>query len=223
MPKKLPFFAVMLLAVSSCSHFASSPKDSESGPIHTAEVESIALFNGETLDGWVVENGGQFSVVDGLLRVDRGVGWLRSEDEFEDFELEVVFRFLERDANSGVFVRTGATSKQDDNGWPDNGYQIQCRETTSGDYPIAALIPYGAPSFASTSDLDAIVRAYRPIGEWNRFDIVCVGETLTVSLNGIAVTTAESIKNRGGHVGIQGENGLLEFKTVRLKTLVNAE
>jgi hypothetical protein len=43
------------------------------------------------------------------------------------------------------------------------------------------------------------------------------GETLEVKLNGVIVTTATSIKNREGHIGIQGENGLLEFRKIELR------
>ena len=50
------------------------------------------LFNGENLDGWVIENDGQFSVRRGLLVINRGTGWLRSQEEFSDFCLEMDFR-----------------------------------------------------------------------------------------------------------------------------------
>ena len=40
----------------------------------------VALFNGTNLENWVIENGGQFSVQDGVLKVNRGTGWLRSTE-----------------------------------------------------------------------------------------------------------------------------------------------
>ena len=88
--------------------------------------KDMALFNGTNLDNWVVENDGQFSVEDGVLKVNRGTGWLRSADVFSDFTLLMEFRFLEAEANSGIFVRTGPTSNDDENGWPNNGYQVHC-------------------------------------------------------------------------------------------------
>ena len=106
---------------------------------------AITLFNGKNLDGWVIENGGRFSVKDGVLSIDRGTGWLRSKDTFGDFKLIAEFRFLEEGANSGIFVRTGPTSKEDENGWPENGYQVQCMDALSGRAPLGTMIPYGAP------------------------------------------------------------------------------
>ena len=131
-----------------------------------------------------------------------------------DFTLVLEFRFLEEGANSGIFIRTLAESVDDENGWPANGYQVQCRDTVEGQYPLGALIPYGGPESKDVSDIEAIKKAYRPTGEWNRFVIHCEDDLLTVILNGTVVTRSQGIGNSPGHVGIQGENGLLEFRRV---------
>ena len=176
--------------------------------------DTIALFNGQNLDGWVIENNGQFSVADGVIKLDKGVGWLRSSQTFADFTLIMEFRFLEEGANSGIFVRTGPTSNDDENGWPDNGYQVQCMDTLEGQYPLAHMIPYGAPDFESESDIEALKRVYRPAGEWQTYEITCRGEAMAIRLNGALITTCTSIKNLSGHIGIQGEHGLLEFRRI---------
>jgi hypothetical protein len=179
--------------------------------------ETVTLFDGKNLDAWVIENNGQFSVEDGVLRVNKGTGWLRSREEFGDFTLVMEFRFLEEGANSGVFVRTKATSNDDENGWPNNGYQVQCMDTIEGEHPLASMIPYGAPDFKHSTNVEALRRAYKPTGEWQTFEISCVGETISVKLNGEVVTQCTEIKNRSGHVGIQGEHGLLEFRKIAIR------
>jgi hypothetical protein len=184
-----------------------------------AAADVVTMFGGRNLDAWVIENNGQFSVADGILKVNRGTGWLRSKESFGDFTLIMEFRFLEEAANSGILVRTGSTSHDDDNGWPNNGYQVQCMDALEVDHPLGTLIPYGAPEFKQEYDMDALKRAYKPAGEWHLFEITCVGETLSVKLNGELVTTATSILNLEGHVGIQGEHGLLEFRKIELKKL----
>lgn len=176
------------------------------------------LFNGKDLSGWTIENNGQFSVKDGLLSINRGTGWLRSNETYGDYVLVLEVRFLEEAANSGIFVRTGPTSNDDENGWPDNGYQVQCRDTTEGNYPLGSLIPYGAPEFRSTIFNEAVNSAYHPTGEWNTLEITAVGETLSIKLNGTEVCAATSIKNHSGHIGIQGELGLLEFRRIEITT-----
>ena len=181
-------------------------------------AEEIKLFNGTNLDGWTIINNGQFSVEDGVLKINRGTGWLRSNDTFADFVLTMEFRFLEEGANSGIFVRTGPTSADNENGWPNDGYQVQCMDTLTGP-PLAHLIPYGAPPFDHQSDIDALKRAYKPAGEWHTYEIKADGEQLWVSLNGELITTATSIKNLRGHIGIQGELGLLEFRKISVEPL----
>jgi len=184
-----------------------------------AEPKSVSLLNGANLDNWVIENDGRFSVENGLLKIDRGTGWLRSTGIFSDFKLVMEFRFLEAGSNSGIFVRTGPTSKDDENGWPDAGYQVQCMDTITGKAPLGTLMPYGAPPFEHESDLDALAKAYKPVGQWQTYEITCRGETLEVKLNGTRITTATSIKNLDGHIGIQGEHGLLEFRKIHITNL----
>ncbi len=174
----------------------------------------LSLFDGESLANWEIQSGGQFAVEGGVLKVNKGTGWLRSKSSYSDFRLVMEFRFLEEGANSGVFVRTGPTSIDDENGWPENGYQIQCRDTLEGEYPLGSLIPYGAPAFESETDMEALRAAYKPTGQWQTFDIECVGEEIRISVNGSLVTKARHIKNLDGHIGIQGELGLLEFRKI---------
>ena len=177
-------------------------------------ANSESLFNGKNLDGWVIENGGKFSVEDGKILVNRGVGWLRSKKTYGDFTLIMEFRFLEEGANSGIFVRTMAESSNDENGWPSNGYQVQCLDKIDGKSPLGSIIPYGGPESRDVTDVEAIKQAYRPAGEWHRYVIHCEGDLLTVILNGIVVTRSKGIGNSPGHIGIQAENGLLEFRRV---------
>ena len=64
------------------------------------------MFDG-TQDGWFVENteAGNFSVADGVLRVEGPSGWLRSGRRYGNFAMRIQFRFLTADADSGIFVR----------------------------------------------------------------------------------------------------------------------
>jgi hypothetical protein len=93
----------------------------------------------------------------------------------------------------------------------------------TGKAPLATLIPYGAPPFESKSDLDALDKAYKPLGQWHTYEITCTGETMVVKLNGAQITTATSIKNLKGHIGIQGEHGLLEFRKIDLKPMPQSQ
>src|SRR5437762_8535956 len=86
-----------------------------------------SLFNGKDLTGWTIENKGKFSVRDGVIFLDRGSGWLRSEKEYQDFELRLDFRFVSKGADSGIFVRATKEGKN----WPAKNYQIQTMDNES--------------------------------------------------------------------------------------------
>ena len=64
-----------------------------------------ALFDGKSLNGWNIENKGEFSVKDGVIFLNKGRGWLRSDKEYKDFELRMDFRFISKGADSGIFIR----------------------------------------------------------------------------------------------------------------------
>ena len=179
-----------------------------------ASPEPRELFNGHNLDGWIIENSGQFSVKNGHLHVDRGTGWLRSKDTFVDFVLTYEVRFLENRANSGIFVRTGSTSHDDENGWPDNGYQVQCMDKSDEGRIFGALIDYGGGPFEELLDQPTLAEVFNPTGEWNAVEVTCEGRFLSVRVNGALITMVEGISNSDGHIGIQGEKGLLEFRKI---------
>jgi hypothetical protein len=78
------------------------------------------------------------------------------------------------------------------------------------------MINYGGPESEDVADLEALKQAYRPTGDWNRFIIHCEADKLTVILNGKVITRSTGVMNSPGHIGIQAEHGLLEFRRVEV-------
>jgi hypothetical protein len=182
------------------------------------------LLNGRDLSGWVVENStaGNFTVRDGVLRVEGPGGWLRSEATYGDFSLQVEVRFLTADADSGVFLRApGPASNIFIRGWPANAYQVQVREMsvnrTTNPYWIANLYRHRVAPGATTFDADAAIAATRPVGEWQLLVIDVIADRVSVSLNGVPVTQATGIVNPTGFIGIQGETGALEYRRIDIR------
>ena len=183
----------------------------------------VSLFNG-TLSNWIVENteAGNFTVRDGVLRVEGPQGWLRSAAQYGNFSLRVECRFLTDDADSGVFVRApGPASNIFIRGWPANAYQVQVRNMvknrTNNPLWIGNLYRHRVAAGETTFDADAALAAAKPTGEWQLFEIDVVDDRLTVQLNGVVVTRAANIVNPRGHIGIQGETGVLEYRTIAIR------
>lgn len=185
--------------------------------------EFIPLFDGETLNGWVVENSdaNNFSVQDGILRVDGPGGWLRSEETYSDFDLKVEFRFLTDDADSGVFVRVDGSESTFARGWPAGSYQVQTRDVSTNrtERPLLLgnIYRHGMPEGATEFDADAAFAASADTGEWQTFEIEVVGDSLRVALNGTPITHARDIANPSGFIGIQGETDTVEFRAIEIR------
>ena len=131
-----------------------------------------------------------FSVEKGVIKLNRGTGWLRSVDTFGDFVLTMEFRFLEDGANSGIFVRTSKTSNRETGLWPTSRYQVQCMNNLEGANPLGYIFPHNVPEVEFEYDLKAVKQAYRPTGEWLTYTITVKGETLRTELNGIKISSA---------------------------------
>jgi hypothetical protein len=184
-------------------------------------MEPIELLD-DGLGRWTVENttAGNFNVLDGVLEVREPEGWLKSVAQFADFELVVEFRYMTDDADSGIFVRALGESEFV-RGWPNQSYQVQLRNPL-GDSPfppVGGLFRHGMANGATNYDEDLARANSRPTGEWQTLVVRVEGERLTVTLNDVEITTAVALGNRPGYIGIQGETGTLEFRSLRLSEL----
>lgn len=94
-----PLFVVLLVLVSV--------------PIYADEFQSI--FDGKSLKGWHLMNGATFVAEEGVLKLNGGQGWLRSDKQYSDFILRLELRFMKpkQDGESSCELaqrgRTGPT------------------------------------------------------------------------------------------------------------------
>jgi hypothetical protein len=189
-----------------------------------APAEHVALFNGKNLDGWVVENStsNNFTVTNGVLRVEGPQGWLRSAQQYGDFSLRVEVRFLTPDADSGIFLRApGPASNIFVRGWPANAYQVQVRDMsvnqTTNPFWAGNLYRHRVAPGQTTFAADAALKAVKPTGEWQLFEIEAAGDRIQARVNGVAVLDAGGIVNPRGFIGIQGETGALEYRRIDIR------
>ena len=159
----------------------------------------LPLFNGTNLDGWHV-SGCQAGVQDGLLVVQEGNGWLRTDHEYADFVLELSCRARKSEQwDSGIYLRAAipAAGKP----WPDK-YQVNLKQGDEGN--VGPL-----PKARSTGLI-------RP-GDWNHFKITVIGSTASLEINGHKAWEADGIEAPEGYIGIQCEvpgGGQFEFKDI---------
>jgi len=195
-----PIAAVILTV---CCSFASGAFAAEK----TDEKGFTPLFDGKSLDGWHVMNGAKFVAEDGVIKLNGGRGWLRSDKEYSDFVLRLQVRFMKPKQDGGVFLRA---SKEGGN-WPSRRYEVQSENS-----------PRMAKIFGAKYELDVELaqKALKTDGEWNEYEITLLGPRIEVRLNGELVTTSDDLsKLTRGYIGLQGEGGYHEYRNIRIKEL----
>ena len=155
-------------------------------------------------------------VANGVLQFDGAAGApsLQTVREFKDFELSLEWK-IEKDGDSGVYLR-GLPQVQI---W-DPGSNKQYASSGSG----------GLYNNTSHPNLP-LVRADRPLGEWNVMLIRMVGEKVTVDLNGKRVVNNVIMENfddptqsvyPSGPIELQRHSGPLWFRNIRIRELTGA-
>lgn len=166
----------------------------------------VALFNGKDLTGWEQMNGSKFFAEDGVIKHRQGMGWLRTTEQYDNFILRLEIRWLKDRQDSGVFLRSGVEGSN----WPDRKYEVQCENSER----IVHI--FGTNCRRDPAKAQALLK---PTGEWNTLEITCNGTRCEVKLNGELASSADDLEPRKGYLGLQGENGQLEFRKLLLQRL----
>jgi hypothetical protein len=59
----------------------------------------------------------------------------------------------------------------------------------------------------------------RDPGGWNTYEIVCKGDTITLTINGQLQNKATGVSVRKGYIGLQSEGSPIVFRNIRLTPL----
>lgn len=147
-------------------------------------------------------------VKDGTLVYDGKGNSLCTARDYGDFEMLVDWKIL-KDGDSGIYLR----------GSP----QVQIWDRVEGS---------GGLYNNQKNPSNPLTRADRPVGEWNRFRIVMVGEKVHVFLNGVLVVNAVTMENYWqrelpiyptGQIELQHHGNELQFKNVFIRELKGEE
>jgi hypothetical protein len=183
--------------------------------------EPVNLFNGKDLSGWKLIDEKQtngFKVIDGVLVNDPvqvegaehiSYGNLRTEQEFEDFNLKLEVNVPEG-SNSGVYLR--------------GMYEIQVMDTYKKEldsHNMGALYSRITPSVA----------AEKPAGTWQTMDMTLYNRHLTVILNGTKIIdnqpvdgpTGGAMKSdvfTPGPIYLQGDHGKVAYRNIVLTPIL---
>lgn len=198
----------------------------------------IKLFNNKDFNGWYAfeyASGRHDNALD-LFVVDKNIirlygnqpGYLMSEQSFDDFKLTVEYRWntdslfvgKSKTRNSGVMYLVPDSTK--DELWP-QGIQFQIKEGHSGDFVLlqnVTITKNGIRTKPGESVTEARNQeAEKPIGEWNKIEIIFKCGNIIQKLNGKIVNEGNSPSVSAGRILLQYEGSPIDFRKVEIVRL----
>jgi hypothetical protein len=214
MMKLVPVFAVALALIPGCR---------EAGKESVASTPSakpmVELFNGKDFSGWklFMKDGSDpakvWSIANGVIKcVGNPSGYMRTEKPYENYKVTVEWRFI-TPGNTGVMVHMALPDKV----WP-RSFECQGMHNHQGDFWMwegadckEPKIP-GKNGFVKTGKSNE-----KAPGEWNTYQVECVGSTIKIYVNGKLMNTATECNASSGFIGLQSEGAEMEVRKVTLE------
>lgn len=193
------------------------------------QAEDIELFNGKDLTGWTYflddkskKMEDVWSAQDGaLICKGKPAGYIHTEKEYENYVLELEWRWPagSKGGNSGVLVHT--TSPNALGVWP-KSLECQLGSGDAGDFWVIGTTLHVHNPKKRTMDrrtINLTNGSEKPHGEWNKYVIVCSGDTVTCVVNGDVVNYGWGASQTKGSIALQSEGAEIHFRNIKLHTL----
>jgi hypothetical protein len=205
----------------------------------TLLAQSKKLFNGKDLSGWHSDVPAMdsikglptpFIVRKGLLvSLGKPEGHLITDLPYQDYRLEVEYRFPASPGNCGVLVHA-STPRALYKMFP-KSIEVQLFHENAGDFwciveDIAvpnmedrrgAKKDWGITEGKERRIKNLTDGSEKPLGEWNKMVIECFKNTIKVWVNGNRVNEGTNCTASSGQIALQAEGAEVEFRKVVLK------
>jgi hypothetical protein len=203
-----------------------------------ADSKVVSLFNGKDLSGWThylwdakARQQDTATPMSAVWSVDNGVlvcqgkptGYIRTNQEYENYKLSLEWRWPEGTTrgNNGVLAHT--TTPNALGQWP-KSVEVQLAFGNEGDFWVIGTtleVPDIEKRRQGRRHLNLTDNSEKPAGQWNRMEVVCRGNEITVHVNGELVNHATNVSERRGAISLQSEGALIHFRNITLTPLGN--
>lgn len=204
-------------------------------------LANVSLFNGKDLSGWHIDcpeldndaNGPKpFVVRDGkLVSLSRPGGHLITDASYENYRLDIEYRFSARPGNCGVLIHASIPRRL--YAMFPQSIEVQLQSGDAGDFwcigediEVPDMERYRGPKDRWGIDGDRARRvrnltdgSEHPLGEWNSMRIECRADSVLVWVNGDLVNFGYRATARRGQIALQAEGSEVEFRKVELTPL----
>lgn len=207
-----------------------------------APPEPISLFNGTDLTGWHVDvpemdtsdARSPFIVRDGML-VSLGTpqGHLITDAIYQDYRLQVEYRFAGEPGNCGVLVHASKPRSLYDM-FP-KSLEVQMMHENAGDFWCIVediKVPdmearrgppeeWGITEGKKRRIFNLTDGSESPLGEWNSMTIECLKDEIKVWVNGDLVNYGSECTVNRGQIAVQAEGSEVEFRKLELTPIIH--
>jgi hypothetical protein len=196
------------------------------------------LFNGKDLEGWTVDVPAadtvpgispSFIVRNGMLvSLGKPEGHLITNKEYQNYKLEIEYRFAGTPGNCGVLVHA-STPRALYKMFP-KSIEVQMMHENAGDFWCivedievpdmerrrGAKENWGITEGKERRIINLTDGSEKKLGEWNTMVITCRDNTIEVSVNGDKVNYGYNCTASKGKIALQAEGSEVEFRRVEL-------
>lgn len=153
------------------------------------------LFDGKSFAGWKTskQTPKSWKIDNGMLTLTGGGSHLFTTDSFEDFVVRFEWRPKKKGYNSGFFIR--------------GNNQIQMLQSDCGHL------------MSNVKETKAVPDLHKPPGEWNEWEVTCVGSKVGLKVNGKTAWEIDTFKAKKGPIGIEAEGHAIDFRNLRIKVI----
>ena len=201
------------------------------------QSETHSLINGTDLNGWHIDIPAMdnnpdtinpFIIRDGILvTLGEPLGHIITDDEYENYRLEVEYRFTKGAGNGGIMLHSSTLRAVNDL-FPQS-LEVQMKHENVGDFwcfqediTVPNMEERRGPkeNWGSTDgklrNIKKLVDAEKPAGEWNNIVVESVGGEVKVWLNNTLVNYGYDCTAQKGKIALQSEGSEIEFKRVEI-------
>ncbi len=216
------FLATVILLTATLALSAQS-KDKKSKDKKKNKGETIQLFNGKDLSNWTfylkdqnVDPSTVFTVKNDVIHITGApFGYMRTKEKYADYKLHVEWRWPVEATNSGVFVH----GQEPDAIWL-KCIECQLMAGNAGDFVCMS----GADITERTDKTKPVVKkkaesSEKPVGEWNTMEVICNGNMIEVTVNGVMMNKGTNSNITNGSICLQSEGKDIQFRNVYITKL----
>lgn len=206
-----------------------------------AQVKSKSknLFNGKDFTGWHIDVPGMdgkpevkspFIIRNGMMvSLAEPQGHIITDAVYQNYELEVQYRFAGKPGNCGVLVH--ASTPRVLYGMFPKSIEAQLMHKNAGDFwcigediTVPNMEKYRSGPKENWGSVDGKERqihnltdnSEKPLGEWNIMIVQCLKDKVKVWVNGDLVNYGYNATTQKGHIALQAEGSEVEFRKVLL-------